>query len=275
MLELRNVKKKFKNKIVLDGVSFKVDNGQCVALMGPNGSGKTTTIRAILGLISIDEGEIKRDFSVKREVGVMHQNDYFPDNLRVAETIELHKSYYKSKVDTNYLLKIVDLENEKKVLVANLSGGQKRRLSFAISIASDPKILFLDEPTVGMDVQACKAFWTNIKKIKEKQKTVFVTLHHLDELNDYCNRFIFLKDGKIIKDVNKLELVSTKIIIISGNEEEVSHVQQVLGGNIEDDKLYICDMKKRDSIIDYLNKNNYRFEERFKEVKDIYRELYM
>lgn len=275
MLELKNVKKSFKDKQVLKDVSVKVNKGECIALIGPNGAGKTTIIRAILGLMNVDNGNILRDFSTTKDVGIMLQNDYFPDNLKVKEAIELHKSYFKSKISTDYLLKLATLENEKNSLVSSLSGGQKRKLSFAIAVSSNPKLLFLDEPTVGMDIQSTKFFWQNIKEIREKETTIFVTLHHLDELNDYCDRFLFLKDGVIVEDVNKKDLNSQKVVIVHSEADKLQDVQRVFGGNIEDDKLFILDMNKYNELLQLMKKGKYIFEERFKEVKDIYREIYV
>ncbi len=275
MLELRNVKKCFKEKHVLKDVSFKVNKGECIALIGPNGAGKTTIIRGILGLMDIDEGNIVRDFSTKRDVGIMLQSDYFPDNLKVKETLELHKSYFKVNTSTEELLSLAELEKEKNTLVSSLSGGQKRKLSFALAVSSNPKVLFLDEPTVGMDIQATKHFWNNIKEIKERGTTVFVTLHHLDELNDYCDRFIFLKEGVIVEDINKKELNLQKILVVHSEVENLEEVQKSFGGKIEEDKLFIINLSKYNELLQLLKKEKYIFEERFKEIKDIYREIYV
>lgn len=274
MLELKNIKKSFKDKNVLKDVSIKINKGESIALIGPNGAGKTTIIRAILGLMDVDGGDIVRDFSPKTDVGIMLQNDYFPDNLKVKEAIALHKSYFKSKTSTEYLLKLANLEGEKNSLVSTLSGGQKRRLSFATALSSNPKLLFLDEPTVGMDIQSCKLFWQSIKAIKEKGTTIFVTLHHLDELNDYCDRFVFLKDGVIAYDVSKTELNLQKVVVVHSEADKLNEVQREFGGKIEDDKLFILNTRRYSELVQLLKKGKYIFEERFKEVKDIYREIY-
>ncbi|MWV45658.1 ATP-binding cassette domain-containing protein [Paenibacillus sp. HJL G12] len=275
LLTFNNVQKKFKEKQVLAGVTFEIDEGESIALIGPNGAGKTTMIRSTLGLAPIDGGEIVRNFDTRKDVGVMLQHDLFPDNLRVKEVIELHKSYSKSKVSTNVLLEAGDLVKEAKSMVQSLSGGQKRRLSFALSLAADPKLLFLDEPTVGMDVTACRMFWNKIREIQEQGKSIFVTSHHLDELNDYCRRFIFLKDGKIIADVRKEDLNTQKVIVVHhASAEEAVDLQRQFGGLVEDRKLYVMDPNKHSILCSYLQQQGITFEERLKEVKDCYREIY-
>ncbi|KHF36834.1 ABC transporter ATP-binding protein [Paenibacillus sp. FSL M7-1455] len=275
LLKFNQVEKRFKEKQVLSGVSFEIDEGESIALIGPNGAGKTTMIRSVLGLTSIDGGEIVRNFDTRQDVGVMLQHDLFPDHLRVREVIELHKSYSKSNVSTHALLEAGDLVKEARSLVQNLSGGQKRRLSFALSLAADPKLLFLDEPTVGMDVTASRMFWNKIREIQEQGKSIFVTSHHLDELNDYCRRFIFLKNGEIIADVRKEDLNTQKVIVVYlETAEEALDLQRQFGGLMEDRKLYVTDKNKHSVLCAYLQQRGMTFEERLKEVRDCYREIY-
>ncbi|MDR9852515.1 ABC transporter ATP-binding protein [Paenibacillus sp. VCA1] len=275
LLKFNQVEKRFKEKLVLSGVSFGIDEGESIALIGPNGAGKTTMIRSVLGLTSIDGGEIIRNFNTRKDVGVMLQHDLFPDHLRVREVIELHKSYSKSNVSTHVLLEAGDLVKEARSMVQNLSGGQKRRLSFALSLAADPKLLFLDEPTVGMDVTASRMFWNKIREIQEQGKSIFVTSHHLDELNDYCRRFIFLKNGEIIADVRKEDLNTQKVIVVYlETAEEALDLQRQFGGLMEDRKLYVTDKNKHSVLCAYLQQRGMTFEERLKEVRDCYREIY-
>ncbi|GIO67668.1 ABC transporter ATP-binding protein [Paenibacillus cookii] len=275
LLKFNQVEKRFKEKQVLSGVSFEIDEGESIALIGPNGAGKTTMIRSVLGLTLIDGGEIVRNFNTRQDVGVMLQHDLFPDHLRVREVIELHKSYSKSNVSTHALLEAGDLVKEARSMVQNLSGGQKRRLSFALSLAADPKLLFLDEPTVGMDVTASRMFWNKIREIQEQGKSIFVTSHHLDELNDYCRRFIFLKNGEIIADVRKEDLNTQKVIVVYlETAEEALDLQRQFGGLMEDRKLYVTDKNKHAVLCAYLQQRGMTFEERLKEVRDCYREIY-
>jgi ABC-2 type transport system ATP-binding protein len=276
LLQFKNVKKQFNGKVVLKDVSFQIESGESIALIGPNGAGKTTIIRSIMGLINIDGGEIERNFDPRRDVGIMLQNDYFPENLKVKEVLELHKSYYNSTVDNSYLLSVAELEKEANSNVNSLSGGQKRRLSFAVALSVDPKLLFLDEPTVGMDVQSCKLFWSTIQDIQKKKKTILVTSHHLDELNEYCDRFLFIKDGEIIANIKKQDLTNQKVIVVvHDSREELEMLQRQFGGRIEDNKLYVTDMTCHESLSNLLKQKGFTFEERFKEVKDIYEEIYM
>ncbi|MBP2111977.1 ABC transporter ATP-binding protein [Paenibacillus sp. FSL P2-0089] len=275
LLKLEAVEKRFKDKQVLAGVSFDVAEGESIALIGPNGAGKTTMIRSILGLTSIDAGVIERHFDNHKDVGMMLQKDLFPDGLRVKELIELHKSYSKSKVDTNELLKAGDLVQETRSMVQSLSGGQKRRLSFALSLVANPKLLFLDEPTVGMDVTACRMFWSKIKELQGQGKSIFVTSHHLDELNDFCRRFIFLKEGKVAAVVSKEDLNAQKILVVHpAQAEEAEELQRRFGGLVEDGRLYVFHPAEQSRLVDVLKERQIPYEERLKEVKDCYREIY-
>lgn len=276
LLRFSQVRKAYNDKPVLKDISFSVEHDDSVALIGSNGAGKTTIIKAIINLINIDEGKITRNFNVKKEVAVMLQNNYFPDHLRVKEVLKLHKSYYNSNIDINNLLEEVELKEEINSDVDNLSGGQKRRLSFAMALVSNPEILFLDEPTVGLDTEFRIKFWRIIDELREKNKTIFVTSHNLDELNDYCNRFIFIRNGMIVKNVTKNELNKEKIlVVVEENEEKLNRVQATFGGTIIDRKLYLTDMEKHQEFMEELEKEELSYEYRFKEVKDLYREINM
>jgi ABC-2 type transport system ATP-binding protein len=275
LLKLEGVQKRFKDKNVLAGVSFDVAEGESIALIGPNGAGKTTMIRSILGLTDIDGGVIERHFDNRKDVGIMLQKDLFPDGLRVRELIELHKSYSKSKVDTNELLQAGDLVKETRSMVQSLSGGQKRRLSFALSLAANPKLLFLDEPTVGMDVTACRMFWIKIRELQEQGKSIFVTSHHLDELNDFCRRFIFLKDGKVAAVISKEDLNAQKILVVHpALPGEAEGLQRRFGGLVEDGRLFVSNPAEHSPLVALLKEQGIPYEERLKEVKDCYREIY-
>ncbi|WP_371069500.1 ABC transporter ATP-binding protein [Sediminibacillus sp. JSM 1682029] len=274
LLEFEQVKKSYKDKTVLKDISFHVEPSESVALIGSNGAGKTTIIKSILNLIDIDEGNIMRNFNVKHDVAVMLQNNYFPDHLRVREVIELHKSYYKSDIDVEHILKQVELVKEAKSNVEHLSGGQQRRLSFAMALASNPEILFLDEPTVGMDTEYCLKFWKIVNEFTANHKTVFVTSHNLDELNDYCNRFIFIQNGSIVEDVTKSELNKEKmLVVVDENEEKLKYLQENYGGTIIEHKLFLTEMERHKELMEELEKEDLNYEYRFKEVKDLYREI--
>jgi ABC-2 type transport system ATP-binding protein len=276
ILQFSEVSKRFGKKIVLENVSFTLKGSECVALIGPNGSGKSTIINLMLDLLTPDGGSIYRQFRPTHDVGVMFQNDYFPENLRVREVLDLHQSYYGVKNLVDDVLQSTELSSVAKNQVDSLSGGQKRRLSLAIALLVAPKLLFLDEPTNGMDVQSRGLFWKQILQLKKLQRTIFVTSHNLDELNDYCDRFIFLKDGVVVKDISKVEMQNERILVIANAAvETISTVCRDYGGRIVDDILYVPGSVVNDQLLFYLNEQHVNYAERFKDVKDVYRDIYM
>ncbi|MQS90169.1 ABC transporter ATP-binding protein [Companilactobacillus mishanensis] len=204
VIEVRDLSKSFGKKVILNKINFTVPRGQIIGLLGENGAGKTTLINSILGLISKDSGTVqilgKSSVSEKARMGVMMQSDITLSRIRVSEIIKLSESYYNSHLSYDQILKLANLSGQQNLLLAQLSGGQKRRLSFALAMTGNPDILFLDEPTNGMDPISRQNFWKEILTLKLAWKTIFVTSHHLDELENVIDRFLILKDSSIIFD---------------------------------------------------------------------------
>jgi len=145
-----------------------------------------------------------------------------------------------------------------------------------MSLVSNPQILFLDEPTVGMDTEFRMEFWKIINELRANHKTIFVTSHNLDELNDYCNRFIFIHNGLIVKNITKDELNGEKIlVVVNENQESLNHIQATYGGNIIENKLYLTEMERHQELMEIFEEEKMDYEYRFKEVKDLYREINM
>lgn len=210
---LHNVTKTFKNKKAVDQVSFEIHKGEAVAILGPNGAGKTTTIMMMLGLLEPSSGDVKlfnqhpKERKVRDKIGAMLQEVSVIDALKVREIIQLFRSYYSDPMPFKELTVLTGLvEEDLKKRAEKLSGGQKRRLSFALAMAGNPDLLFFDEPTVGMDITSRKLFWDTIKQLKEKGKTVVFTTHYMQEAEDGADRIILFNDGKIIENGTPLEL---------------------------------------------------------------------
>ncbi len=217
-ITVKNLKKYYGTTKAVDGVSFDVPEGQIVALLGPNGAGKTTTVEIIEGLRKKDDGEIyyfekkvnQIDKNVKAQIGVQLQKTAFFEYLTVYETIELFAGLYKmrfQKNDIERLINLVALQEKAKSRVKNLSAGQLQRLALAVALVNDPKVLFLDEPTTGLDPQARRHVWQIIEELKQKGKTIFLTTHYMEEAEKLADRVLIMDHGKIIASGTVQELV--------------------------------------------------------------------
>lgn len=211
-IELKQVTKIYKGKIAVNDLSLTVESGTVLALLGPNGAGKTTTISMILGLQQPTSGQVKllgsdpRDPKVRNQIGAMLQDVSVIDNLKVAETINLFRNYYSNPLSLERLLLISGLESEKNKMAVSLSGGQQRRLGFALAAAGDPEIIFLDEPTVGMDIASRQLFWDTIRAMAGRGRTVVLTTHYLEEADHLADRIVVINNGKLIADGTPSEI---------------------------------------------------------------------
>lgn len=207
VVTLKDVSKQFKEKKAVDHISFTINEGETVAILGPNGAGKTTTMMMMLGLMKASGGTVElfqlsaTDKEIRERIGVMLQEVSIIDSLKVHEVLKLFRSYYKKPLPYDDLVSITGLDSALMNQMANkLSGGQKRRLNFALALAGNPDILFLDEPTVGMDISSRKLFWERINQLKKQGKTIIFTTHYLQEADEIANRIILFANGKIIAD---------------------------------------------------------------------------
>lgn len=190
----------------VDHISFTIKEGETFGILGPNGAGKTTTLEMIEGMREIDEGSAKvagisvaqDPMAVKQVIGVQLQESEYFDNLNLCELLTLFGDFYHRKINAKDLLKEVQLIDKAKATAKNLSGGQKQRLSIASALVNDPKVLFLDEPTTGLDPQARHHLWALIKKIKEKGKAIVITTHYMEEAELLCDRIAIMDQAKII-----------------------------------------------------------------------------
>ncbi len=188
------------------GISFEVGEGEIFGLLGPNGAGKTTTVEILEGLRRADGGsavvagiDVLRDpQAVKDRIGVQLQASAFPENFLAKEVIDLFALFYGRRVDAMALLAAVDLTDKARSRQEKLSGGQRQRLSIAVAMVNEPQVLFLDEPTTGLDPQARRNLWELIRRIRQRGTTVFLTTHYLDEAEILCDRVAVMDGGRII-----------------------------------------------------------------------------
>ncbi len=195
MFKVIEIKKSFKNKEVLKGISFTVEEGDKVALLGNNGAGKSTLLKIIAGQLQANAGLIETTLDFQTEIGMMPQGDILIDDLKVGDLVLL-KCYMNQleDIDIDALLKMVELEEFKNQYVLGLSGGQKRRLSLLLTILNEPRLIFLDEPTTGMDLESVDNFW---HLLEEQKFTSVVVTHDFNQIDHFFTKVLILKDGRI------------------------------------------------------------------------------
>ena len=201
-----NLTKRYGDITTVKGISFSVKEGEVFGILGPNGAGKTTTLEMIEALRSIDEGTVTLDGinvaqyaqKVRRIIGIQLQSSAFYDKVTLREQLNMFASFYGKKVDPLELLRSVELEDKANSYPEKLSGGQKQRFSIATALVNDPRILFLDEPTTGLDPQARRHLWDLIKGIKKRGITVVLTSHYMEEAQLLCDRLAIMDNGEII-----------------------------------------------------------------------------
>ncbi|MGB0496297.1 MAG: ABC transporter ATP-binding protein, partial [Kangiellaceae bacterium] len=218
VVSVKNATKSFQsNKIKIDAlknVSLSVYAGEILSILGPNGAGKTTLINTMLGKLSLSSGEINLlglkpgQAELKRQCGAMLQVSGLPDMSTIKEHIELFQSYYAEPMAYEKVVSIAGLKELENQFSKNLSGGQKQRLLFALAICGNPKLLFLDEPTVGMDITARRSLWSAIKDLKAQGTSVILTTHYLEEADQLSDRIIMLNQGEVIKTGTPEEIKS-------------------------------------------------------------------
>lgn len=201
VFEISNITKSFKNKQILKGVDLIVNRGDIIGLLGLNGEGKSTLIKIILGILSQDYGEVKRNFDIKSDVGVMLQEISMPEKMKVYEWLDMVKCFSTNSKSVESVLDSVNLRTVRNKYCDSLSGGQQRRVQFATAIINNPKVLILDEPTVGMDVVSKKAFWETLNTFSfSKDLTIILISHDMEEVAEFCNRVLILSKGLLVSD---------------------------------------------------------------------------
>lgn len=203
LLEVRQLAKRYGKTTAVNGISFGIEQGHCFGLLGPNGAGKTTTIEMIEGITPLSDGEIFykgaiQDQRFKDEVGIQFQSTALMDHLTVAEVLALFAGLYPKRACIEDLVEQCQLGEYLERDAAKLSGGQRQRLLLALALINDPAIVFLDEPTTGLDPQSRRNFWHLVERIKAQGKTIVLTTHYMDEAQYLCDQLVIMDKGNII-----------------------------------------------------------------------------
>ena len=236
IISVNDLHKSYGDFKAVQGISFEVFEGEIFGLLGPNGAGKSTTLEIIETLRQKTSGEVivdgmdldKSPEAIKKIIGVQLQSSGFYPNLNLIELIHLFVGLYQNQVDAIELLKKVNLEDKAKAKYKELSGGQKQRFSIATTLINNPKIIFLDEPTTGLDPQARRNLWELIKEIRDNGATVIITTHYMDEAEILCDRVAIVDSGKIISINTPNALIDE--LVATGFEK----VKEVKKANLED-----------------------------------------
>jgi ABC-2 type transport system ATP-binding protein len=215
-LRVAGLRKRFGDVVAVDGLDLTVAAGECFGLLGPNGAGKTTTIEICEGLTPPDEGVVEvlgqrwdRDERALRErLGIQLQETKLAEKLTVEETVRLFRSFYARGRDVGDVIGVVQLEEKRGARVGKLSGGQKQRLALACALVGDPELLFLDEPTTGLDPQSRRQLWDLITELKASGRSIVLTTHYMDEAERLCDRVAIVDHGRVIALGTPRELIA-------------------------------------------------------------------
>jgi ABC-2 type transport system ATP-binding protein len=208
IIEVKDLKKKYGEFEAVKGIDIEVFKGEVFGFLGPNGAGKTTTLEILEGLRKPTSGvirmfgkEIKGDVlpAMKERIGVVLQQTSFLDHLKVKEILELFASFFKRSIPIQEALKMVELEEKANAYPDNLSGGQRQRLAIAVAMINDPDLIFMDEPTTGLDPQSRESIWVLVERLKAKGKTIFLTTHYMEEAQRLCDRVTIIDHGKVVE----------------------------------------------------------------------------
>ncbi|MEN9834473.1 MAG: hypothetical protein RL011_666 [Pseudomonadota bacterium] len=232
-LSARGLKKYFGELKAVDGISLTVGHGSCVALLGPNGAGKTTTVEMLEGLLSPDSGDIeilglslaKDRRSILERIGVVLQETTLYKRFTVAETVALFASFYKNSLDPDIVIGRLLLTDKRDTQLRHLSGGQRQRVYLACALVNDPRLLFLDEPTTGLDPQARRAIWELVGQLKREGRSILLTTHYMDEAEALADRVLIIDQGRVIAEGTPQQLI---------RDTCGDTVQQVRHGTLED-----------------------------------------
>jgi ABC-2 type transport system ATP-binding protein len=234
IIEVKNLVKLYGNFLAVDSVSFHVQKGEIFGILGPNGAGKTTTMEIMETVIHKTAGEIKIDgldvdkypFEIKKRIGVQLQSNGFFHELNLIEIISLFADIYNVDIDPIKVLDSISLIEKAKSNIDQLSKGQQQRFSLAVSIISNPKVVFLDEPTTGLDPQARRVIWSLIKELKKQGTTIVLTTHYLEEAELLCDRVAIMDSGKIL-EINTVKGFIEKLLL-KGFKREVTKYSATL-----------------------------------------------
>jgi ABC-2 type transport system ATP-binding protein len=218
VIRCRDVRKTYGEVHAVDGVTFEVGRGEVFGLLGPNGAGKTTTVEMLEGLRSPDGGSLEvlgidvaaHPDALQERIGVTLQTAELYPKLTVVEVLDLFRSFYKRSLPTQQLIDFLDLNDRRNGRTKELSGGQRQRLAVALALVNDPEVIFLDEPTTGLDPAARRSLWDLVEALKAQGKTILLTTHYMEEAETLCDRLAIMDHGKLIEMGTVREVVSRR-----------------------------------------------------------------
>ena len=216
-LLVRGLRKRYADVVAVDGLDLEIRTGECFGLLGPNGAGKTTTIEICEGLTEPDEGEVqvlgrhwgRQDRELRELLGISLQETQFSEKLTVEETVRLFRSFYHHGPAVDEVIAVVQLQEKRGGRVGQLSGGQRQRLALACALVGDPALLFLDEPTTGLDPQSRRQLWDLIERFKADGRAILLTTHYMEEAERLCDRVAIVDHGRVIALGTPRELVAS------------------------------------------------------------------
>src|SRR5499425_788288 len=210
--------KRFADVTAVNGLDLEVFAGECFGLLGPNGAGKTTTVEILEGLTPLDQGTVELlgqhwnssdDRALRERIGVQLQETQLAEKVTVVETLRLFRSFYRRGHNVDEVIRTVALEEKRNARVGKLSGGQKQRLAVACALVGDPELLFLDEPTTGLDPQSRRQLWDILHAFRQRGRTILITTHYMDEAERLCDRVAIVDHGKVIALDTPAELITS------------------------------------------------------------------
>lgn len=217
IIEVENLVKSYGGKVAVDHLSFSIEKGTCFGLLGPNGAGKTTTVEIIESIIDPDSGTVlydgrKRDGDFSQQIGIQFQQTELLGYLTVKETLSTFAAFYDRHLPVDDIVRMCMLENVSGNMNNRISGGQRQRLLLGLALLNDPMLMFLDEPSTGLDPQARQHIWEIIRQMKKKGKTIVLTTHYMDEAQMLCDTIAIMDKGKIIEQGSPENLIEKHCI---------------------------------------------------------------
>jgi len=256
VIRVENLVKEYGDVTAVDDISFTIQKGHCFGLLGPNGAGKTTAIEIMEGIIAPSQGKVLYygkmvDDTISQQIGIQFQHTALQDFLTVKETLNLFTSFYQKTTSHEKLIELCDLGEFLKRDNRLLSGGQRQRLLLALALINDPEIVFLDEPTTGLDPQARRNFWHLIKNIKAQGKTIVLTTHYMDEAEQLCDNVAIMDHGKIIESGTPQQLLAkhfTDVFIYLPLEHINQNLLAKQGWKVHEDNIEIATQNVEETL---------------------------
>jgi len=243
-VSVRGLRKRYSDVVAVDGLDLEIATGECFGLLGPNGAGKTTTVEICEGLTMPDEGDVivlgrrwsTNERELRERLGIQLQETQLAEKLTVSETLRLFRSFYQRGRPVDDVIRLVQLDEKRDGRVGKLSGGQKQRLALACAIVGDPDLLFLDEPTTGLDPQSRRQIWELVEEFKSMGRSILLTTHYMDEAERLCDRVAIVDHGRVIALGTPRELISSL-----GADHVVEFVLVHDGGGLNEETLRAMD----------------------------------